>query len=291
MQISINQLEHRYQVRTPFERLALYDVSLQIEEGSYVAIIGHTGSGKSTLLQHLNALLVPTKGSIQLGDYRVEAGKKLKNVKPIRKKVGIVFQFPEHQLFEETVEKDIMFGPINFGLTEEEARKKAHEALSHVGLHPDLLTRSPFDLSGGQMRRVAIAGVLAMEPEVLVLDEPTAGLDPKGRTEMMDMFYRLHQEKGLTTILVTHSMEDAARYADTIAVMHEGTLAVTGSPKDLFQSPELLSTYGLDLPETVKFMMKVEEQLGIKVKDKPLTIDETVTLIKQMIRGQDQHVK
>ncbi|WP_243388416.1 energy-coupling factor ABC transporter ATP-binding protein [Bacillus kexueae] len=291
MQISINQLEHRYQVRTPFERLALYDVSLQIEEGSYVAIIGHTGSGKSTLLQHLNALLVPTKGSIQLGDYRVEAGKKLKNVKPIRKKVGIVFQFPEHQLFEETVEKDIMFGPINFGLTEEEARKKAHEALAHVGLHPDLLTRSPFDLSGGQMRRVAIAGVLAMEPEVLVLDEPTAGLDPKGRTEMMDMFYRLHQEKGLTTILVTHSMEDAARYADTIAVMHEGTLAVTGTPKELFQSPELLSTYGLDLPETVKFMMKVEEQLGIKVKDKPLTIDETVTLIKQMIRGQDQHVK
>lgn len=289
MHIRIEQIEHRYQVGTPFERLAIHDVTLTIEEGTYLAIIGHTGSGKSTILQHLNALLLPTKGSIQLGNQTITAGKKEKNLKPIRKKVGIVFQFPEHQLFEETVEKDIMFGPLNFGATEEEAKKKAHQALELVGLPSDLLTRSPFDLSGGQMRRVAIAGVLAMEPEVLVLDEPTAGLDPRGRTEMMEMFYRLHQKKKLTTVLVTHSMEDAAKYADQIAIMHNGTLAVTGTPRELFQSPELLASYGLDLPETVKFMMKVEKRLGIKLKEMPLTIDETVEAIQNLCRGQDQH--
>ncbi|WP_243292413.1 energy-coupling factor ABC transporter ATP-binding protein [Bacillus sp. FJAT-47783] len=288
MHINIQNLEHRYQANTPFERLALYDISMTIEEGTYLAIIGHTGSGKSTILQHLNALLLPTKGSIQLGDKKIEAGKKEKNLKSVRKKVGIVFQFPEHQLFEETVEKDIAFGPLNFGASLEEAKKKAQDAIQLVGLPQEVLTRSPFELSGGQMRRVAIAGVLAMEPEVLVLDEPTAGLDPKGRQDMMEMFYRLHQEKQLTTILVTHSMEDAAKYADKIAVMHNGTLAVTGTPQELFQSPELLASYELDLPETVKFIMKLEEKLGCKIDRKPMTVDETAQILYSILRGQDE---
>lgn len=195
-------------MKTPFERLALYDINASIKEGSYVAVIGHTGSGKSTLLQHLNGLLKPTKGQISLGDTVILAGKKNKELKKLRKKVGIVFQFPEHQLFEETVLKDISFGPMNFGVKKEDAEQKAREMPQLVGLSEELLDRSPFELSGGQMRRVAIAGVLAMDPEVLVLDEPTAGLDPRGRKEIMDMFYELHQRGNLTTILVTHSMED-----------------------------------------------------------------------------------
>lgn len=178
-------------MKTPFERLALYDINASIKEGSYVAVIGHTGSGKSTLLQHLNGLLKPTKGQISLGSTVIQAGKKNKDLKKLRKKVGIVFQFPEHQLFEETVLKDISFGPMNFGVKKEDAEQKAREMLQLVGLSEELLDRSPFELSGGQMRRVAIAGVLAMDPEVLVLDEPTAGLDPRGRKEIMDMFYEI----------------------------------------------------------------------------------------------------
>lgn len=225
-------------MKTPFERLALYDINASIKEGSYVAVIGHTGSGKSTLLQHLNGLLKPTKGQISLGSTVIQAGKKNKDLKKLRKKVGIVFQFPEHQLFEETVLKDISFGPMNFGVKKEDAEQKAREMLQLVGLSEELLDRSPFELSGGQMRRVAIAGVLAMDPEVLVLDEPTAGLDPRGRKEIMDMFYELHQRGNLTTILVTHSMEDAAAYADEMIVMHKGTIQASGSPRDLFLKGE-----------------------------------------------------
>ena len=181
MRIELRDVEYRYQVDTPFERMAIHDINLDISPGSYLAVIGHTGSGKSTLLQHLNGLLRPTKGEIQIGDRVISAGKKEKNLKSIRKRVGIVFQFPEHQLFDETVEKDIAFGPMNFGVSEDEAKKLARESLKLVGLPEEILQKSPFDLSGGQMRRVAIAGVLAMEPDVIVLDEPTAGLDPRGR--------------------------------------------------------------------------------------------------------------
>lgn len=286
MHIKMENLGYRYQINTPFERLALYNVNLTIEEGTYLAFIGHTGSGKSTILQHLNALLLPTEGSVQLGKRKIVAGDKVKNLKPIRKKVGVVFQFPEHQLFEETVEKDIAFGPLNFGATLEEAKRKAREAIHLVGLNEELLVRSPFELSGGQMRRVAIAGVLAMEPEVLVLDEPTAGLDPKGRHEIMDMLYQLHQKKKLTTILVTHSMEDVAKYADQIAVMHNGSLKLSGTPREIFQSPEKLSQFGLDLPATVKFIMKLEEKLGISIHNKPMTVDETVHLILSMLKDE-----
>ncbi|MCY7619144.1 MULTISPECIES: energy-coupling factor ABC transporter ATP-binding protein [Bacillus] len=274
MDITIKELEHRYQMKTPFERLALYDVNASIQEGSYVAVIGHTGSGKSTLLQHLNGLLKPTKGSIALGDTVLQANKKQKDLKSLRKKVGIVFQFPEHQLFEETILKDICFGPMNFGVPQEKAEAKAKEMLKLVGLHESLLSRSPFELSGGQMRRVAIAGVLAMEPEVLVLDEPTAGLDPRGRKEIMDMFYELHQKANLTTILVTHSMEDAAHYADQMIVMHKGTVKATGTPRELFANRTDMSSFGLDLPETIKFQQTVEEKLGITFPRPLLTMDE-----------------
>ncbi|MEK4317358.1 energy-coupling factor ABC transporter ATP-binding protein [Bacillus sp. FSL R7-0229] len=274
MDITIKELEHRYQMKTPFERLALYDVNASIKEGSYVAVIGHTGSGKSTLLQHLNGLLKPTKGSIALGDTVLQANKKQKDMKPLRKKVGIVFQFPEHQLFEETILKDICFGPMNFGVPKEKAEAKAKEMLKLVGLPESLLSRSPFELSGGQMRRVAIAGVLAMEPEVLVLDEPTAGLDPRGRKEIMDMFYELHQKANLTTILVTHSMEDAAHYADQMIVMHKGTVKARGTPRELFANRTDMSSFGLDLPETIKFQQAVEEKLGMTFPRPLLTMDE-----------------
>ncbi|MBI1630685.1 energy-coupling factor ABC transporter ATP-binding protein [Bacillus safensis] len=274
MDITIKELEHRYQMKTPFERLALYNVNASIKEGSYVAVIGHTGSGKSTLLQHLNGLLKPTKGSIALGETILQANKKQKDMKPLRKKVGIVFQFPEHQLFEETILKDICFGPMNFGVPQEKAEAKAKEMLKLVGLPESLLSRSPFELSGGQMRRVAIAGVLAMEPEVLVLDEPTAGLDPRGRKEIMDMFYDLHQKANLTTILVTHSMEDAAHYADQMIVMHKGTVKATGTPRELFAKRTDMSSFGLDLPETIKFQQTVEEKLGITFPRPLLTMDE-----------------
>ncbi len=274
MDITIKELEHRYQMKTPFERLALYDVNASIQEGNYVAVIGHTGSGKSTLLQHLNGLLKPTKGSIALGDTVLQANKKQKDLKSLRKKVGIVFQFPEHQLFEETILKDICFGPMNFGVPQEKAEAKAKEMLKLVGLPESLLSRSPFELSGGQMRRVAIAGVLAMEPEVLVLDEPTAGLDPRGRKEIMDMFYELHQKANLTTILVTHSMEDAAHYADQMIVMHKGTVKATGTPRELFANRTDMSSFGLDLPETIKFQQTVEEKLGITFPRPLLTMDE-----------------
>ncbi|GMB10030.1 energy-coupling factor transport system ATP-binding protein [Thermolongibacillus altinsuensis] len=276
MDIIFKNVEHRYQAQTPFEKRALYDIDLEIKTGSYVAVIGHTGSGKSTLLQHLNGLLQPTKGSVTIGDRTIVGGKKEKNLKPLRKKVGIVFQFPEHQLFEETVEKDICFGPINFGVSEEEAKRKAKECLSLVGLPEEVLTKSPFELSGGQMRRVAIAGVLAMEPEVLVLDEPTAGLDPRGRKEIMDMFARLHQQKQLTIVLVTHSMEDAARYADEIVIMNKGTIVKKGTPEEIFSDVTSLMELGLDVPETVLFKHLLESKIGEAIPSTCLTIEETL---------------
>ncbi|QPA31088.1 energy-coupling factor ABC transporter ATP-binding protein [Thermaerobacillus caldiproteolyticus] len=291
MDIIFQQVEHVYHANSPFARRALYDVNITIESGSYVAIIGHTGSGKSTLLQHLNGLLQPTNGKVIVGEQAITSGKRQKQLKPLRKKVGIVFQFPEHQLFEETVEKDICFGPMNFGVPEEEAKQKARELLSLVGLPEEVLTKSPFDLSGGQMRRVAIAGVLAMEPEVIVLDEPTAGLDPRGRTEIMEMFYRLHHEKKLTTILVTHHMEDAAKYADHMIVMHKGTVWKTGTPQQIFHDPDALLQIGLDVPETVLFKQKLEKKLGVEIPSPCLTIEQVIEGVEKLfsrVNGHDQ---
>jgi energy-coupling factor transport system ATP-binding protein len=260
-----------------------------IESGSYVAVIGHTGSGKSTLLQHLNGLLQPTSGTVTIGNQTITNKKRQTDLKPLRKKVGIVFQFPEHQLFEETVEKDICFGPMNFGVPEEEAKKKARELIKLVGLSEDVLTKSPFDLSGGQMRRVAIAGVLAMEPDVIVLDEPTAGLDPRGRKEIMEMFYRLHREKQLTTVLVTHSMEDAAAYADYMIVMHKGTVWKMGTPQQIFQDSDSLAEIGLNVPETVRLKKELEKKLGITLPSPCLTIKQTVDAIQKLFSKVNAH--
>ena len=234
----------------------------------------------------MNALLKPTKGRIIIGDRTIEAGRKEKNLRSIRQKVGIVFQFPEHQLFEETVEKDICFGPMNFGVSKADAKVLARAAIGQVGLAENILEKSPFDLSGGQMRRVAIAGVLAMEPDVLVLDEPTAGLDPRGRNEIMDMFYQLHKNRGISTILVTHSMEDAAKYADEIVIMHQGSVFKKGSPEEIFSDPVQLLELGLDVPDTVRFQLKLQKELGVRF-DKPcLNIEDlAVEIDKVMKRG------
>ncbi|WP_176345073.1 energy-coupling factor ABC transporter ATP-binding protein [Priestia aryabhattai] len=284
MDIIFKEVEHRYQVNTPFERIALHDLNLSIQSGTFLAVIGHTGSGKSTIIQHLNALLKPTAGEIQIGERTIKANRKEKNLKAIRQQVGMVFQFPEHQLFEETVEKDIAFGPMNYGVSEEEAKQKARELIKLVGLPEDILTRSPFDLSGGQMRRVAIAGILAMNPNVLILDEPTAGLDPRGRQEIMNMIYRLHKEKGLTTILVTHSMEDAAMYADELIVMNKGTIAMKGSPREVFGQHTQLKEYGLDVPESLRFMLKLQKKFQLEASDTVITFSEVVEKVQHLMQ-------
>lgn len=286
MDIKLQQVGYAYAKGTPFEKRALTDVDLAIPSGSYQAIIGHTGSGKSTLLQHLNALLKPSEGTVQLGDLTIQAGKKVKNLKPVRQQIGIVFQFPEHQLFDETVLKDIMFGPLNFGVPAEEAERRARVLVSQLGLPEEVLEKSPFDLSGGQMRRVAIAGVLAMEPSVLVLDEPTAGLDPRGRQEIMDLFHQLHVEKGLTTILVTHSMEDAARYADRVAIMHDGRCVLSGEPGDIFGNEERLAEYRLAPPRVVRFQRQFEALLGRPLPVLCLTEEQLADEIGRVARGE-----
>lgn len=285
MQITFQQVEYRYSFNTPFEKLALQDINLSIPTGQFLAVIGHTGSGKSTLLQHLNGLLKPTEGLVQVGEHEIKAKEKAKNLKPVRQKVGIVFQFPEHQLFEETVLKDICYGPMNFGVSEEEAIQRAKELIVKVGLSLDVLEKSPFDLSGGQMRRVAIAGVLAMNPEVIVLDEPTAGLDPRGQREIMDMFYALHKEKGLTTILVTHSMEDAAHYAEEIVIMQKGHLKRKGTPAEIFSQTDELFEMGLDVPDVVRFQYQFEKKTGKKLPNTCLTIDELASAIRAIQGG------
>ena len=278
MDIRFKQVGFAYQAGTPFEMRALHDVSFSIEDGSYVAIIGHTGSGKSTILQHLNALLKPTEGLVELGDKTIDSTTGNKDLKPLRKKVGIVFQFPEAQLFEETVEKDIAFGPKNFGVSEEEALKIAAEVVKTVGLPEEVLKKSPFDLSGGQMRRVAIAGVLAMKPEVLVLDEPTAGLDPKGRLEMMEMFYKLNKEQNMTIVLVTHQMNDVSDYADHVIVIEAGNVVKEGSPKEVFSDASWLLEKQLGVPTTLAFVEKLKEK-GWSTDKMPLTLDELAEAI------------
>ena len=278
MDIRFKQVGFAYQAGTPFEMRALHDISFSIEDGSYVAIIGHTGSGKSTILQHLNALLKPTEGIVELGDKTIDSTTGNKDLKPLRKKVGIVFQFPEAQLFEETVEKDIAFGPKNFGVSEEEALKIAAEVVKTVGLPEEVLKKSPFDLSGGQMRRVAIAGVLAMKPEVLVLDEPTAGLDPKGRLEMMEMFYKLNKEQNMTIVLVTHQMNDVSDYADHVIVIESGNVVKEGSPKEVFSDASWLLEKQLGVPTTLAFVEKLKEK-GWSTDKMPLTLDELAEAI------------
>ena len=273
MDIRFEKVAFTYQPHSPFEQRVLFDIDLEIKEGSYTALVGHTGSGKSTLLQHLNALLKTTAGKVTIGDRVITPETDNKNLKPLRKKVGIVFQFPESQLFEETVARDIAFGPQNFGVSEEAAAELAKEYIKLVGLDESFLERSPFDLSGGQMRRVAIAGVLAMEPEVLVLDEPTAGLDPQGRKEMMEMFQRLHQEKNMTIILVTHLMDDVANFADYVYVLEKGRIVKEGAPKNVFQDIEWLQEKQLGVPTATAFAALLQAK-GLHFERLPLTAEE-----------------
>jgi len=282
MAITFKQVEFTYQPGTPFETKALTDINVTIPDGSYTALIGHTGSGKSTLLQHLDALLKPTSGTVTIGDRVITPTTSNKDLKKLRQHVGIVFQFPESQLFEETVEKDIAFGPQNFGASEADALKIAAKMLTLVGLDQDLLQRSPFDLSGGQMRRVAIAGVLAMQPKVLVLDEPTAGLDPQGRLEMMDMFARLRHEQQLTIVLVTHQMDDVANYANNVIVMDHGRVVKTGTPQAIFKEPQWLAEHHLGLPKTTAFAQQLIAR-GMSFDELPLTEDQlAAALVKQL---------
>lgn len=285
MDIIFEKVGFTYQKGTPFENRALYDIDMIIKEGSFTALVGHTGSGKSTVLQHLNALMKPSEGTVTIGDRVITSETNNKNLKPIRKQVGIVFQFPEAQLFEETVAKDIAFGPKNFGVSEEEAIKLAKEMLPLVGLDESFMERSPFDLSGGQMRRVAIAGVLAMEPHTLVLDEPTAGLDPQGRKEMMDMFYRLHKEKGLTIVLVTHLMDDVADYADHMIILEKGTVIKEGSPREIFQDEAWLKTKQLGVPAAVSFSNQLDERLGVRNTQSALTATELADAIADRVKA------
>ncbi|HEX6593707.1 MAG TPA: energy-coupling factor ABC transporter ATP-binding protein [Bacillota bacterium] len=265
MDITFKDVSYIYQENSPFAHQALDEVSFHIPSGTYVAIIGHTGSGKSTLIQHLNGLVRPSKGEVQIGDFTLTKEDKPSDMKELRSRVGVVFQYPEHQLFEETIREDIAFGPKNFGVPPEEVEKRIKEVIPAVGLTEDFLNRSPFDLSGGQMRRVAIAGVLAVQPEILVLDEPTAGLDPRGQKEIMDMFYHLHQKEKLTTVLVTHSMEDAVKYADYVIILNQGKKYMEGKPEDVFVQQQALNKVHLDAPEMIRFIQAFEKRFETEI--------------------------
>ena len=272
MGIALENVSFTYQEGTPLASTALSDVSLTIEDGSYTALIGHTGSGKSTILQLLNGLLVPSQGSVRVFDTLITSTSKNKDIRQIRKQVGLVFQFAENQIFEETVLKDVAFGPQNFGVSEEDAEKIAREKLALVGIDESLFNRSPFELSGGQMRRVAIAGILAMEPAILVLDEPTAGLDPLGRKELMTLFKKLHQS-GMTIVLVTHLMDDVAEYANQVYVMEKGCLVKGGKPSDVFQDVVFIEEVQLGVPKITAFCKRLADR-GVSFKRLPIKIEE-----------------
>ena len=272
MGIALENVSFTYQEGTPLASTALSDVSLTIEDGSYTALIGHTGSGKSTILQLLNGLLVPSQGSVRVFDTLITSTSKNKDIRQIRKQVGLVFQFAENQIFEETVLKDVAFGPQNFGVSEEDAEQIAREKLALVGIDESLFNRSPFELSGGQMRRVAIAGILAMEPAILVLDEPTAGLDPLGRKELMNLFKKLHQS-GMTIVLVTHLMDDVAEYANQVYVMEKGRLVKSGKPSDVFQDVVFMEEVQLGVPKITAFCKRLADR-GVSFKRLPIKIEE-----------------
>ena len=272
MGIALENVSFTYQEGTPLASTALSDVSFTIEDGSYTALIGHTGSGKSTILQLLNGLLVPSQGSVRVFDTLITSTSKNKDIRQIRKQVGLVFQFAENQIFEETVLKDVAFGPQNFGVSEEDAEQIAREKLDLVGIDESLYNRSPFELSGGQMRRVAIAGILAMEPAILVLDEPTAGLDPLGRKELMNLFKKLHQS-GMTIVLVTHLMDDVAEYANQVYVMEKGHLVKGGKPSDVFQDVVFMEEVQLGVPKITAFCKRLADR-GVSFKRLPIKIEE-----------------
>ncbi|HHU49312.1 MAG: energy-coupling factor transporter ATPase [Caldicoprobacterales bacterium] len=283
MPVRMEQVTHTYMQGGPFEATAIFNVNLEIHDGEFVGLIGHTGSGKSTLVQHMNGLLKPTQGTVIINDIKIEKGSK--DLKTVRQQVGLVFQYPEHQLFEETVEKDIAFGPRNLGLSQEEINDRVKEALQLVGLPFDeVKDRSPFELSGGQRRRVAIAGVLAMKPGILILDEPTAGLDPRGRDEIFREIQVLHRKKEFTIVLVSHSMEDVARLADRIIVMNKGQVALTGTPREVFAQADKLRQMGLDVPQITNLMLALRDK-GLDVPVDIYTVEQAKDVLRKVLEG------
>ena len=285
MSIKLEHINYIYSEGTAYEKAAIKDICLEIKEGEFIGIIGHTGSGKSTLIQHLNGILKATSEELYCNGKNIyEEGYPMKE---LRNYVGLVFQYPEHQLFEVDVMKDVCFGPKNQGLSPEECEKRAREALELVGLKEKYYTRSPFDLSGGQKRRAAIAGVLAMHPQVLVLDEPTAGLDPKGRDDILEQISMLHKRTNMTVILVSHSMEDIAKYVDRIIVMNKGEVMYEGKPKEVFRHYKELEKIGLAAPQ-VTYVMKELKEKGIPVSDDATTVEEAV---EEILRGMKGAVK
>lgn len=286
MSIEIKEVTHIYMPKSPFERKAINGVNLTIQDGEFIGLIGHTGSGKSTLIQHLNGLLKPDEGTVCVNGHTTNA--KGEELKKLRREVGLVFQYPEHQLFEETVYKDIAFGPKNLGLLPREVDKRVLLALEQVGLSRDILDKSPFELSGGQKRRVAIAGVLAMKPSVLVLDEPTAGLDPLGREEILSQIKSIYEETKMTVILVSHSMEDVAKLVSRLIVMNHGKVAMDGSVSEVFARGDELRGIGLNVPQ-VQLLMEKLAQKGVDIDKNIYTLEDAkralLTILKEKGRG------
>jgi len=283
MSIKVENLKHVYSQGMPYETLALDDVSFEIDDNEFVGIIGHTGSGKSTLIQHLNGLLKPNSGRIFVNGVDI-ASKEIK-MKDIRRRIGLVFQYPEYQLFEETVHKDVAFGPLNLGLPQDEADARVREAIKLVGLdYAEVAERSPFDLSGGQKRRIAIAGVIAMKPEVLIMDEPTAGLDPKAHKDILSMVKTIHAREKNIIILVSHNMGDIAELADRIFVMEKGRIILTGTPKEVYRRADLVERAGLGLPPVMQLMTELRKR-GAAVADDVLTLGEAEQEIFRYVRS------
>lgn len=283
MAITFKSLSYIYDEGMPYAHHALKDINLNIEEGKITAIIGKTGSGKSTLVEHLNALLVPSSGSLEIEDTIILPGKKNKGLKAIRKKVGLVFQFSEYQLFEETILKDVAFGPKNYGASEQEAIAKAKLALKMVGIDESYYETSPFDLSGGQKRRIAIAGILALEPKIIVLDEPTAGLDPKGSQEMIDLFVKLNKKAGITVILVTHDNEIVYNYADNTVLMADGEVKYSGNTLELFNDKEKVKEFNILEPKILSVKNALNDK-GFKIPSNVRTIDELAKYLSKELR-------
>ena len=284
MSIEVNALSCKYSPGTTFEKVAIEDISFTIQDGEFVGLIGHTGSGKSTLVQHLNALLKPTSGQVLLDGEDINADKT--KLKSVRQRVGLVFQYPEHQLFEMTIYKDVAFGPENLGLTKEEVDMRVREALLLVGIPEELYEKSPFELSGGQKRRVAIAGVLAMRPQVLIMDEPTAGLDPRGRDEILQKIKEMHDALGITVILVSHSMEDIARLVERILVVNKGKLVMDGTPSAVFSHVKELETMGLAAPQAAYLLDALREKGFSGLSEDAFTVDAAAEAIWNALKGE-----
>ena len=280
--IETNNCIVRYSVGTPFEREALKGVSVCVEQGDFLGVIGHTGSGKSTFVQLLNGLLKPTEGTVLLNGRDIWENPK--DIRRVRFEVGMVFQYPEHQLFEETVYKDIAFGPKNMGLSSEEIARRVHRAAQAVGLKTELLNKSPFELSGGEKRRVAIAGVLAMEPQVLILDEPTAGLDPRGRTRLLKQIREYKDKHNATVLLVSHSMEDIARVADHVLVLSDGEVKMQGTPSDVFARADELEAVGLSVPSVTKIVDRLR-RAGVDIPASVYTVEQAMALLLPLLKG------